>query len=85
MTFTHANGDVDVQLFGTCGGAVLLDRAANTNNESFVYTNNSGSSSLLMRVYLGADTRNDYSLTFSVAVAPCTHAICGGRWPISAS
>ncbi len=67
MTFTHANGDVDAQIFGTCGGAVLLDRAANTNNESFTYTNTSGSSSLLMRVYLGADTRNDYSLTFSVS------------------
>ena len=76
MTFTHANGDVDVQLFGTCGGAVLLDRAANTNNESFVYTNNSGSSSLLMRVYLGADTRNDYSLTFSVAVPAPSNDNC---------
>ncbi|MSR40779.1 MAG: hypothetical protein EXS10_02625 [Phycisphaerales bacterium] len=67
MTFTHANGDVDVQIFGVCGGSVLLDRNANTNNESFSYTNTSGSSSLLMRVYLGADVRNDYSLTFSVS------------------
>jgi len=69
MTFTHSNGDVDVQLFSACGGSVLLDRNANTNNESFTYVNNTASSTLFMRVYLSTDTRNDYSLTFSTSVA----------------
>ncbi|MFM7052173.1 MAG: hypothetical protein ACKOYN_08590 [Planctomycetota bacterium] len=67
MTFTHANGDVDVQVFGACGGAVLLDRAANTNNEVFTYTNATAGSTLLMRVYLGSDTRNNYSMTIGIS------------------
>ena len=78
MTFTHANGDVDVQLFNACGGAVALDRNANTNNESFSYVNPGPSSVVLMRVYLGADTRNDYSLTFSATSSGPVNDECSG-------
>ena len=78
MTFTHANGDVDVQLFNACGGAVALDRSANTNNESFSYVNPGPSSVVLMRVYLGADTRNDYSLTFSATSSGPVNDECSG-------
>ena len=67
MTFTHANGDVDVELYGSCGGAVALSRLGNTNNEVFTYTNSAASQSLLMRVFLGADTRNNYSFSFTVS------------------
>ncbi len=92
MTFTHANGDVDVQLFNTCGGAVVLDRNANTSNESFNYSNSSASNTIYMRVYLGADTRNDYSLTFSVSTpAPSNDncltsvAVLAGSYPFNTS
>jgi hypothetical protein len=75
MTFTHANGDIDVQLFTACGGAVALDRAANTNNESFTFLNPSASNTLYMRVYLATDTRNEYSFTFSTSTpAPANDA-----------
>ena len=67
MTFTHANGDIDVQLFTACGGAVALERAANTNNESFTFLNSSTSNTVYMRVYLATDTRNEYSFTFSTS------------------
>jgi hypothetical protein len=70
MTFTHANGDIDVQVFGTCGGTVLADRNANTNNEVFSVTNSTSGSTLLMRVYLAADTRNDYSMTVTTTSPP---------------
>jgi hypothetical protein len=90
LTFTHANGDVDVQVFGTCGGAVLADRNANTNNEVFSVTNSTASSSLLMRVYLGADTRNEYSMTVTVTSPPPANdecatatAIANGSFPLN--
>jgi hypothetical protein len=90
LTFTHANGDVDVQVFGTCGGSVLADRNANTNNEVFSVTNSTASSSLLMRVYLGADTRNDYSMTVTVTSPPPANdecatatAIADGSFPLN--
>ena len=76
MTFTHAYGDIDVQLFETCGGAVLLDRNANTNNESFTFTNNTASNAILMRVYLASGTRNTYSLTFSSSVPTPANDSC---------
>ena len=67
MTFTHASGDIDVQLFTACGGTVALERAANTNNESFTFLNSSASNTVYMRVYLATDTRNEYSFTFSTS------------------
>ena len=82
MTFTHANGDVDVQLFNACGGAVALDRNANTNNESFTYVNPGPSSTVLMRVYLASDTRNDYSLTFSATATGPANDDCAGATAI---
>ena len=82
MTFTHANGDVDVQLFNACGGAVALDRNANTNNESFTYVNPGPSSTVLMRVYLASDTRNDYSLTFSATATGPANDDCSGATAI---
>jgi hypothetical protein len=75
MTFTHANGDIDVQLFTACGGTVALERAANTNNESFTFLNSSASDTVYMRVYLATDTRNEYSFTFSTSTpAPANDA-----------
>jgi hypothetical protein len=82
MTFTHANGDVDVQLFNACGGAVALDRNANTSNESFTYVNPGPSSTVLMRVYLASDTRNDYSLTFSATATGPANDDCSGATAI---
>jgi hypothetical protein len=76
MTFTHASGDIDVQLFTACGGTVALDRAANTNNESFSFLNSSASNTLYMRVYLATDTRNEYSFTFSTSTPAPANDSC---------
>jgi hypothetical protein len=83
MTFTHANGDIDVQVFGACGGTVLADRNANTNNEVFSVTNSTSGSTLLMRVYLATDTRNDYSMTVTTTSPPPANDECAGALVIS--
>jgi len=77
MTFTHANGDVEVQLFSACGGTAVLTRAADTNNEVFTFANTTTSSTIYMRVYLGADTRNNYNFTYTVTTPPPDNDDCG--------
>ncbi|MBM4110913.1 MAG: hypothetical protein FJ254_06085 [Phycisphaerae bacterium] len=69
-TYTHANGDVDMELFSACGGTALASDLGNVNNGSINYTNTSGSTTLFLRVFLGSDTRNDYSLTVSSSAPP---------------
>lgn len=66
LSFTHARGDVDLQLYGTCGGAVLKSSTTTGNSESVSQTNSGGSATTyLVRVYLANDTRNTYSMTLS--------------------
>ncbi len=66
VNFTHASGDIDMQLYGTCGGAVLRSSTGTTNSETFSQTNSGGSAvSYLVRVYLANDTRATYSMTLS--------------------
>jgi hypothetical protein len=68
-TFVHGNGDVDFRVWSDCAlGAPLIEATGDTNGEQFVVTNTSGSSTLLLEVFLSTDTRNDYAL--SVAVRP---------------
>jgi hypothetical protein len=90
MTFTHANGDVDVQLFSDCAGAAVLSRTADTNNEVFTFLNSTTSNTIYMRVYLGADTRNNYSFSFTISTpAPdndeCAFAtaVTAGTYPFN--
>ncbi|MEY3141747.1 MAG: hypothetical protein RLY21_240 [Planctomycetota bacterium] len=85
MSFTHSNGDVDLELYSACDGTPVLSRTANTNNETFTFANNTTSSTLLMRVFLGADTRNDYSFSFTVATPPPDNDECISATPIVAS
>lgn len=72
-TYTHTNGDIDLQLFAACGGSAVANDFGNVNNASINYTNTSGSNTLLLRVALTTDTRNEYSLTVSTS-APQTPA-----------
>jgi hypothetical protein len=76
MSFVHGNGDVDIQLFSACGGSAVLSRTADTSNEVFTWSNTTSSSTIYMRVYLGADTRNDYSFSFTVNTPPPVNDDC---------
>ena len=78
MTFTHANGNINLSLQSACGGPILLNRAGLANNEVFTYTNSSGADALLMRVYLASDTRNDYSFTYSATTPAPANDNCAG-------
>jgi hypothetical protein len=81
-TYTHAQGDVDFKLYDACGGTLLLDRNANVNNEAFNYTNTTSSSTLILEVYLAADTRSTYSLNFSVTTPAPSNNECTGATAI---
>lgn len=69
LAFVDVNGDVDVQLYGSCGGSVLASSTGVTDFESFVYNNTGGSANFLVRVYLaGCDTRNLYNINLSASL-----------------
>ncbi len=66
LTFTDANGDIDLELFGTCGGTLLASSTSSTNTESLVYTNPGAATNLLVHVFLSdCDTRNSYTMVAS--------------------
>jgi hypothetical protein len=81
-TYTHTQGDVDFKLYDACGGTLLLDRNANVNNEAFNYVNTTSSSQLILEVYLASDTRNTYSLNFSVTTPAPANNECSGATAI---
>ncbi len=84
-TFTHTNGDIDTQLFSTCGGSALVSRSGRVSNDSFTYTNTTSSSTILMRVFLYSDTRNDYSFTYSVSVPAPANDECAGATAVGSA
>ncbi len=81
-TYTHANGDVDFEVYSGCGTTPVLQRLTNVNNESFTYLNATSSNTLLLRVFLGAGTRNTYSLQYTVATPPPTNDDCVSATPV---
>jgi len=86
--FTHANGDIDVEMFSVCGGPPLAVSAGQTGWESAAWTNGGVSTqSVLIRVFLASDTRNTYTLTLSTSVPPGSGACClpGGGCAIRTS
>lgn len=68
LNFIHANGDVDLQFFGACGGEVLFRSEGVTDQEEIAVQNVSGRTlTAWWRVFLGdADTRNLYNMTVNV-------------------
>lgn len=84
FTYTHANGDIDVDLYNACGTTAVLVRNGNVNNETLSYTNPGPSTTLLMRVYLSADTRNDYSMTLSWATPAPANDNCSAATVVAA-
>ncbi len=83
LSFTHAFGDIDLQLYGTCGGGTLATSTGTANTETINYTNTGATATFFIRVFLFSDTRNTYSMNVS-AVAPvppnnaCANAISIG-------
>jgi hypothetical protein len=63
LDFIDGNGDIDAQLYDSCGGNMLVNSTSNNNDEIFNYVNNTGATqTYLLRVFLFSDTRNTYSM-----------------------
>ena len=77
LTFAHADGDIDLQLVGTCGN-VLGQALSNNNNESLTYTHSGPASVLRARVFLDTDTRNGYSMTLGIVNNAPPNDNCSG-------
>ncbi len=84
LTFNHAWGDIDCQLYRGCGGTLVASSTSSTNNESINYTNNGASGDFYLRVYLHNDTRNQYDLSI-VTGAPGNDACNDGPLVLAGS
>lgn len=76
LSFTHAYGDVDLGLYGACGGPLLASSTTTGNGESLTYANTGGSATFYVRVYLASDTRNTYAMTLSFTGTGPTNDLC---------
>jgi hypothetical protein len=83
MSCTHANGDVDMEVYSACGGSPVLSRLGNTNTETFSWTNNTSSSTAYLRVFLGSDTRNNYNLVLSTTAPAPANDDCANAIPVT--
>ncbi|MBN2448419.1 MAG: pre-peptidase C-terminal domain-containing protein [Phycisphaerae bacterium] len=63
LEFTDGWGNIDMQLYDSCGGSVVASATTVTNNESLVFINTGGAATFYLRVYLADDVRNTYSIT----------------------
>jgi len=69
LGFTDANGDIDMQLFNSCGGSVVASSTGVGDSEFFAYNNTGGSANFFLRVYLAdCDTRNNYNMSISATL-----------------
>jgi len=76
-TYTHANGNVNFQLFGNCGDATPLTSNTNSvNNATLSYVNSGAARRVYLRVYLATDTRNEYTLSATINVPPPVNNEC---------
>lgn len=78
-TYLHANGDLDFRLWGACSDTgPIAEEVSDVNNESFSYVNQSGSTTLLLEVFLASGTRNTYGLGISISAA-CAEDLDGDQ------
>lgn len=82
-TFTDANGDIDTELYASCGGSLLASATGSANTETLTWTNSGASQTVFLRVYLYTDTRNDYSMTISATAAGPANDECAGALAMS--
>jgi len=86
ISFTTANGNIGLQSYGTCGGAVLGTASGAGSSQALTISNASGPfSTFYYRVYMfGNSTRNTYSMTYNV-VTPSgpSNNLCVAALPIN--
>lgn len=74
VTYTQSFGDVDLELYETCGGPVFAASTGTSGAESLEYANaGSSTRTVYARVFLANSTRNTYNLSLASAAVPnCT-------------
>lgn len=84
LTFTHTYGDIDCQLYASCGGPVAASATSATNNETLTYTHTGGAAAdYYLRVFLASDTRATYNMTLSTSGGgPVGNDACANATPI---
>ena len=68
LTFTHAFGDVDIELYDGCGGPIVASGVTNTNDESISYPNFGATRDFFLRVFLDANVCNQYAMAVGVVL-----------------
>ena len=78
LVFNDNNGDIDMQLYNSCGGTVVASQAGNASNESLAYTNTGSAATYYLRVFLYSDTRNEYTMTSTATTPAPSNDNCSG-------
>ncbi|MBX3375659.1 MAG: proprotein convertase P-domain-containing protein [Phycisphaeraceae bacterium] len=77
LSFVHAHGDIDVELFTDCEQVAVAASTGTTNVESVQWTNTSSTPiGVTLRVYLDSDVRNTYAMTITIGTPPGQGACC---------
>ena len=66
-TFIHFNGDIDLELYMDCEGSLIAQANSNNDDEHLTFFNFLPSHDFYLRIFLEADTRNEYDLSIDVA------------------
>jgi hypothetical protein len=78
--FTHASGNINMELFTTCGGSSVRSSISTTNSETFTYTNTGGAAQdVNLRVFMATGqvaTSNTYQLVTSITAPTIGENVC---------
>ncbi|MFY9820658.1 MAG: trypsin-like peptidase domain-containing protein [Thermoanaerobaculia bacterium] len=68
LSFVNANGDIDLDFYGSTCGASPLFTSRSTDDQETIQVTNAGSKAAvgIWQVYLADDTRNSYDMTVSI-------------------
>jgi lysyl endopeptidase len=77
MSFVHANGDIDAELFTECETLPVAASTSQTGSEQLTWTNTGTQPAVvIVRIYLASDTRNTYTLSITNGAPPGMGACC---------
>lgn len=67
LSFTHANGNVDLEVYDACGGSPVAFSRSTGNSETVNFHNNAPARDFFIRVYLASGTQNTYDMTVGLS------------------
>ncbi len=66
LSFTDGYGNINAELYDSCGGSVVASGTTTTSNEVLYHTNFGSGAYFYLRVFLADDTRNEYDLDITI-------------------